>query len=75
MLQTDNKDAIRAFGGGLTETHSVQLSYSSPTLGFCGSYVREGVSKTFLSAINITRTAPMASIVLGSKGNVEGADI
>lgn len=56
-------------------THCVQLSYSSPTLGLSGSYVREGVSKTFLSASTMTMIAPIVTIILGSKDAVEADDI
>ena len=58
---------------GNTGAHSVQLSYSSPTLGLLGSYVREGVSNNFLTASTTTATPAMMASSLGSTGE-EGMD-
>lgn len=48
-------------------THSVQLSYSSPTLGLLGSYVLDGVSKIFFKARKATTRPPMMASNLGSE--------
>lgn len=52
-------------------THLVHASYSDPTLGLAGSYLREGVSSTFLTA-SATTTAPTTAATpagLASRGD------
>lgn len=46
----------------LRGAHCVQLSYSSPTFGASGLYVREGVSSSFFTA-RISSTRPPASAI------------